>query len=187
MIAFLFLCAHADESLPELWTLLHEGELLHLIDGDPAGAIEIFQALQEGVSSTHPLYGRMLFALGRAYYDVGNKKKAKVDILKSIRSVYPPEEAVIYYVDMLAKEQPIQVIPYEGEPWFSLSDTDVLPKRYKVHVNADASSFVSANIQVEMQADSVLSVSLFDSIGKRLTEQVTLSRGNHSLLIQRSI
>ena len=187
MISLFFLCAHADESLPELWTLLHEGELLHMIDGDPKGAIEIFQALQEGVSSTHPLYGRMLFALGRAYYDVGNKKKAKSDILESIRSVYPPEEAVTYYVDMLAKERPIQTLPYQGEPWFSLSDTDALPKRYKVHLSDRASSFSEAQLQINMQEGAQLYLSIFDVAGVEITEKVSLSEGNHSLVIKREV
>ena len=187
MIAFFFLCAQADETLPELWTLLHEGELLHLIDGDPTGAIEIFHPLQEGISSSHPLYGRMLFALGRAYYDTGEKRKAKEEILKSIRSVYPPEEAVVYYVDMLAKEQPVQTLPYRGEPWFSLSDRDSLPNRYKASITQDASFFDEAQLTVKIQKEEPLSLSLFDVYGVALKEQLSFPVGVHSITLQRNV
>ena len=186
MISLFFLCAHADETLPELWTLLHEGELLHLIDGDPTGAIEIFHPLQEGISSSHPLYGRMLFALGRAYYDIGEKRKAKEEILKSIRSVYPPEEAIVYYVDMLAKEQPIRTLPYRGEPWFSLSDRDSLPNRYKAYITQGASSFHDAQLTIKIQKEERLSLSLFDSEGVELKEDISFPVGVHSITLQRN-
>ena len=52
------------DNLPEMWVQLHEGRLVHLVEGEAKEAIEIFEALLSGLSDTHPLYGELMFSLG---------------------------------------------------------------------------------------------------------------------------
>ena len=184
MIWLFGLLAMADESLPDLWTQLHEGEIAHFIDGKPQEAIEIYEALFKDLPPDHPLFGQILFALGRAYYDIGKKQKAKEALLRSIRSPEPPETASAYYIDMLASEYPIQSLPYSGNVWFSLSDSEVLPKRYKIHLEEEAQQFTQVNLTLDILKEGKIYVCLEETQGKIIEEVIYLKKGRHNLRIQ---
>ena len=187
LLAFLAVAEESVESLPDLWTQLHEGEIAHLIDGKPQEAIEIYEALFKGLTPDHPLFGRILFALGRAYYDIGEHKKSKEILLKAIRSVDPPNDAHEYYIDMLASEHPIKTLPYSGNAWFSLSDSSSFPSRYRVHLLDKAQRFNQANITLEILTEGKVYIHLEDIQGDIVIGVAYFKKGIHNLLIQNSI
>ena len=56
---------------------LLEGELIELAEGNPAGALEIYQSLLATAGISDPLRARTLFALGRAHRKLGELGSAK--------------------------------------------------------------------------------------------------------------
>jgi hypothetical protein len=181
MIWLLGLLAFGEDNLPELWAQRHEGELVHLVDGSPQEAIEIFKALLKGLSSSHPLYGELLFSLGRAQYDIGDVIGAKKSIFSSIYVLHAPKEAYQYYVDLLAEESPLQTIPYSGNPWVSIVDGDKWSHLYAVRIQEKNQQISVVNIDLELKKSGLVQLLIYGTKGREYKEEYTLSPGIHRI------
>ena len=90
------------DNLPEMWVQLHEGRLVHLVEGEAKEAIEIFEALLSGLSDAHPLYGELMFSLGCAQYDANLVEKSLASLLSSRDSVHAASEAEDFFLEISA-------------------------------------------------------------------------------------
>ena len=183
MIWFWGLFAFSEDNLPELWAQLHEGQLVHLVDGAPQEAIEIFEALLKGLSPSHPLFGELLFSLGRAQYDSGALDLAKKSLLSSLETTKPPHGALEYYIHLLAEDTIIAKYPYSGNPW---KDTTERRGDYIVfRLGGAAQNCAFIHIDIAPQEDLILSVSVYSQKGVRDTKTYSLNLGKHRISLSK--
>ena len=181
MIWLLGMLAHGEDNLPELWAQMHEGQLVHLVDGAPQESIEIFQELLKGLSSSHPLYGNLIFSLGRAQYDTGAIDEAKKSIFSSIHVLHAPKEAHQFYVHLLAEESPVRIIPYSGNPWVSIVDGDKWSYRYAVRIEEKKQSASVLNIDLELKKNGLVQLLMYSTKGRTHKEEYTLLSGKNRI------
>ena len=183
MIWLLGLLALGEDNLPELWAQMHEGQLVHLVDGSPQEAIEIFSALLKGLPQEHPLFGELLFSLGRAQYDAGSIESCKKSIYSSLHVPFVPKGAQEYYLHLLAEEGGIQKIPYSGNPWVSLEEKKS-PHHYAVRLYDEAQSFSTAYLDVYTSKKIMLTIITHTMQGTTHVKNYDLSMGSHRMMIR---
>lgn len=178
------LLAFGDDNLPELWAQLHEGQLVHLVDGAPQEAIEIFQALLKGLSPSHPLFGDLLFSLGRAQYDVGEEAQAKRSVFSSLQMERQPKGALEYYVQMLAEEKIVDSYPYSGNPWQYAAEWS---HYHAVRLEGEAQKAELLHIDIEVPQSSSISVEIRSPKGLMYQKQYPLAVGSHRLSLSKKM
>ena len=182
MIWLLGLLAFGEDNLPELWAQMHEGQLVHLVDGAPQEAIEIFEALLKGLPEDHPLFGELLFSLGRAQYDAGNQEAAKKSIYSSLHVNYVSKEAKAYYLHLLAQEKGIRTLSYSGNPWVFF-EGDEQPNQYVVRLYDVAQSFSVAYLDVYTPKSIQITICAYTKEGEKNEREYRLSMGSHRILL----
>ena len=178
------LLAFGDDNLPELWAQLHEGQLVHLVDGAPQESIEIFQALLKGLSPSHPLFGDLLFSLGRAQYDIGEEAQAKRSVFSSLQMERQPKGALEYYVQMLAEEKIVDSYPYSGNPWQYAKEWS---HYHAVRLEGEAQKAEQFHIDIEVPQSSSISVEIRSSKGLMYQKQYPLAVGSHRLSLSKKM
>lgn len=185
MIWLLGLLALGEENLPELWAQMHEGQLVHLVDGTPQEAIEIFSALLKDLPQNHPLFGELLFSLGRAQYDAGAVKAAKKSIYSSLHVEHIPQEAREYYLHLLAEEGGIRTIPYSGNPWVFIEE-EQQPYHYAARLYDSAQSFSTAYLDVYTAKKITVTIRVHTKKGTTHVKDYALSMGSHRIMVRAS-
>ena len=178
------LLAFGEDNLPELWAQLHEGQLVHLVDGAPQEAIEIFQALLKGLPPSHPLFGDLLFSLGRAQYDVGEEAQAKRSIFSSLQMQRQPKGALEYYIQLLAEEKRVDSYPYSGNPWQYASEWSYY---HAVRLEGDAQSAEWLHIDIEVPQRSSVSLMVSSKKGVNYQKTYTLAVGRHRISLSKIV
>ena len=185
MIWFLGFLAFSEENLPELWTQMHEGQLVHLVEGEPQEAIGIFQALLKDLPSDHPIFCDLLFSLGRAQYDVGDVISAKKSILEVIRINKDSQEALHYYSFLLAEENPLDNLPISKDLSFYREDKlffDLFAIRFE-NTAQKASIF---NVLLDIKKSCVIEILFHYTNGKKHQKKYSLQKGRKDLQIEKS-
>ena len=183
MIWLLGLLALGEDNLPELWAQMHEGQLVHLVDGSPQEAIEIFEALLKGLPQEHPLFGELLFSLGRAQYDAGNVEDAKKSVFSSFHVEHVPKEAKAYYLHLLAQEGGVRTLSYSGNPWVFLQEKEK-PNQYAVRLYDVAQYFSIAYLDIYTPKAIQIVVYIYMKNGEKTKKEYSLSMGSHRLLLE---
>ena len=183
MIWLLGLLARGEDNLPELWAQMHEGQLVHLVDGTPLEAIEIFEALLKGLPENHPLFGELLFSLGKAQYDSGKIDLAKKSIFSSLYVLHAPKGAKRFYLHLLAQERGIHKLSYSGNPWVSL-EGESQPHQYAVRLFKEAQSFSVAYLDIYTPKMNVITIVAYTKNGETYEQDYRLSMGSHRILLK---
>jgi hypothetical protein len=68
----LFFSGPALGGEPEVWAALHDARLLESLDGDPEGALTIYELLLEDMESGSELWEQCIFSIGRARMSQGD-------------------------------------------------------------------------------------------------------------------
>jgi len=182
MIWLLGLLAFGEDNLPELWAQMHEGQLVHLVDGSPQEAIEIFEALLKGLPQEHPLFGELLFSLGRAQYDAGNLEEAKKSIYSSLYVDHVPKQANTYYLHLMSQESGMRTLSYSGNPWVFLEGKEQ-PNQYVVRLYDAAKSFSIAYLDIYTPNSIQITIYAYTQKGKKQERDYRLSMGSHRILL----
>ena len=165
MMWLLGFLALAEENLPELWTQMYEGQLVHLVEGEPQEAIGIFQALLKDLPSSHPIFCDLLFSLSRAQYDVGNVESAKKSIREVINVDEDPKEALHYYSLLLAEENLLDKLPATRDLSFYRHE-NILFDQFAIRFEgaAQQSAVIELNLDINEAID--IQIQLYDTKGK---------------------
>lgn len=182
MIWLLGLLAFGEDNLPELWAQMHEGQLVHLVDGSPQEAIEIFEALLKGLPEDHPLFGELLFSLGRAQYDAGDLESSKKSVYSSLHVNHVPQEAQTYYLHLLAQERGVQTLSYSGNPWVFLEGEEQ-PNQYVVRLYDVAQSFSVAYLDIYTPKTIQVTIYAYTENGEKQEKDYRLTMGSHRILL----
>ena len=182
MIWLLGLLAFGEDNLPELWAQMHEGQLVHLVDGAPQEAIEIFEALLKGLPKEHPLFGELLFSLGRAQYDAGNLRAARQSVYSSLHVDYVPKEAKSYYLHLLTQERGVRTLSYSGNPWVFLEGEEQ-PNQYAVRLYDAAQSFSIAYLDIYTPKSIQVTIYAYTKKGEKIDRDYRLAMGSHRILL----
>ena len=184
MIWLLGFLAFSEENLPELWTQMHEGQLVHLVEGEPQEAIGIFQALLKDLPNDHPIFCDLLFSLGRAQYDVGDVVSAKKSILEVVRINKNPEQALHYYSFLLAEENPLEKLPTKKDLSFYRTEKlsfDVFAMRFEKTAQKASVFHVFFDVQKPCEIEIVFHY----TNGEQHRKKYSLQKGRKDLQIQK--
>ena len=171
--------ALGQDNLPEMWVQLHEGRLVHLVEGEPKDAIEIFEALLSGLSNEHPLYGELMFSLGCAQYDAHRLADSKRSLLLATKSVHAPTEAQSFLMEVSAQEHTVKSLPYVGTPWVSLEAENGRSTLYKANIELETVNKIEIDIRLDAPGD--VTVTFEGWRGKQWEESKTYDSGIHTL------
>lgn len=163
---------------------MYEGQLVHLVEGEPQEAIGIFQALLKDLPSDHPIFCDLLFSLSRAQYDVGNIDSAKTSIREVINIDQDPKEALHYYSLLLAEENLLQDLPVTRDLSFYRQENilfDLFAIRFEK--SAQQSSIVEILLDVTEAID--IQIQLYDTKGKMKKQSFSFAKGRQNIRIQR--
>ena len=174
----------AEENLPELWTQMHEGQLVHLVEGEPQEAIGIFQALLKDLPAEHPIFCDLLFSLSRAQYDVGNIESAKKSIREVINIDEDPKEALHYYSLLLAEENILQDLPVTRDMSFYRHE-NILFDLFAVRFEGAAQQSSIIDIVLDVNEAVDIKIQLYDSSGKMKKQSFSFAKGRQDIRIQR--
>ncbi len=184
MIWLLGFLAFSEENLPELWTQMHEGQLVHLVEGEPQEAIGIFQALLKDLPNDHPIFCDLLFSLGRAQYDVGDVTSAKKSILEVIQINKDPQEALHYYSFLLAEENPLDNLPIQKD--LSFYDIEKVSfDLFAIRFEKTAQQATVFNVLLDVHKPCVIEILFHYTNGKIHRKQYSLNKGRKDLQIQK--
>ena len=176
------LLALAQDDLPDLWVQMHEGRLVHLIEGNPVEAQEIFQALLKDLPNQHPLYGHLRYSLGCAQYDVKQIDLAKENLIQAIQSPSAPPEAISIYMDILAEENQNNI---DSNKWvFSPSE---YPKSPYEKLLLSEPQFLLKELQFEIQSaqEGELEVVWIAWNSRRFSQRIVYPSGRHMIRVYR--
>jgi hypothetical protein len=110
-LALLFL-GSAQAGEPEIWAALHDARLLESLDGDPEGAIAIYELLLEDLESGTELWEQCILSMGRARMNMGDLDGARsaLLLLTDRSSVKQDARAMLVRIEM--QQRKVGSLPY---------------------------------------------------------------------------
>ena len=90
-LAWLVGSGPALASGPEIWSALYNARLIESADRDQRAASDVYEAVLEHLEAEDPLRGELLYALGRARLDAGDRAGARAALVQAASPNNPPQ------------------------------------------------------------------------------------------------
>ena len=171
--------------MPDLWSQMLQGRLAQSMNEDPAESVEIYTALLRDLSSSHPLYGELMYWLGRAQYAHGDSGSARSSLMEAREDPAIREEADSFLREMGAWEHRVRSLPYAGRPWVGPLGQHPPKDTWELLavLDIEASQPTEILLQLHLDQASSMVLTLRDWEGGSWLWQEQLGAGEQSVLV----